>query len=131
MSLNNPRFMNALLLINLVICLSAKPNLPDRPFAISVYAFPNSTRLLVNVDKMAGLPLQVRLVTARQETLYEIGVGRRQQRYRVLLNLDNLPEGTYYLSVLGGSCTLTQTVFIDPPYAVPVQSTRTVSLSQN
>ncbi|MBC8154516.1 MAG: hypothetical protein H7Z72_16550 [Bacteroidetes bacterium] len=123
--------MNALLLINLVICLSAKPNLPVCPFAISVYPVSNSTRLHVNVDKIAGLPLQVRLVTARQETLYEKWVGRRQQRYRGLLNLDNLPEGTYYLSVSGGPYTLTRTVFVDQPYAVPVQSTRTVTLSQD
>lgn len=118
------------LLFSLLFSLASKPDTitsVQPSFAVSAYVIESTGQLRIAVDNLRKCQVYVRLVNRTNEILHEdVILPRQDDLYRRLFNLNQLPQGTYFLKVSDGRRTVVHDVTVGA--LVPVQPVRQVSL---
>ncbi len=88
----------------------AKPGHPaGATFKTGIY--PTVTgKLQIALDKQAGGPVDIHLKNSAGELLYSQHLGKKEAAFRTRLNVDELPDGDYVLTVSNGVETTRQTL---------------------
>ena len=93
-------------------------------FVTGLYVVQSTGHLRLAVDNHWQRRLSVRLINATHEVVYEDVIARRNQSYRRLFNLDQLPKGMYQLQISDGHQTTTHTVVVGAPIPPPTRWVR-------
>lgn len=108
----------------------AKPGRPAAaPFKTGIYTSING-RLNIALDKQAGGPVDIQFKRSSGELLYSQHLGKKEAAFRTRLNLEDLPDGDYVLSITNGTETTRQTVTLktkQPTVANRIVQTETVA----
>jgi hypothetical protein len=85
---------------------------PTRPAAAYKTGIYRTTegKLRIALDKEPGGRVDIKLKSADGKILFVQHLGKKQQTSRMLLDLNNLPDGTYQVEITNGVETTTQTV---------------------
>lgn len=88
----------------------AKPGRPAAAtFKTGIYTSANS-KLNIALDKQIGGAVDIQLKTTNGVLLYTQRVGKKEESFRIRLNLDELADGDYVLEITNGVQLTRQTV---------------------
>lgn len=88
----------------------AKPGRPTAaPFKTGIYASVTG-RLNIALDKQAGGPVDIQLKSPSGDVLYNQHLGKKEAAFRTRLNVDDLADGDYVLTITNGVETTRQTI---------------------
>lgn len=88
----------------------AKPGRPTgATFRTGIYPT-IAGKLQIALDKQAGGPVDIQLKSSAGDLLYSQHLGKKEAAFRTRLNVDELPDGDYILTVTNGVETTRQTL---------------------
>jgi|GEM_PF-920011 hypothetical protein len=79
------------------------------PFKSGVYTS-NDGKLHVSLDKQTGNVVTIQLKSNTGETLYTQRLSKKDEKCRLVFNVDNLKDGTYQLHITDGVATVSKSV---------------------
>lgn len=96
------------------------PTTPNAlPFGASAYVTTNN-QIRVAVQKATDVPAVVLLRDKNNEVLFRQNIGKKEDKYAVKLNVDNLADGQYELEVKSSEGSIRKQFNLSTP---PVQQT--------
>lgn len=95
-------------------------------YEVGTYSSNDGTKLNVAVDKQAGSRVDIRLKDATGKVLFMELLGKKEEKYRAVLNISDLENGSYQLVISNGVSTVVRTVTVLTKNAT--ESVRTVAL---
>ena len=88
----------------------AKPGRPTvAPFKTGIYASVTG-KLNIALDKQAGGPVDIQFRSSTGDVLYNQRLGKKEAAFRTRLNMDDLADGDYLLTITNGVETTRQTI---------------------
>lgn len=82
---------------------AAQPPSPQKPsFQLGMYRKINTMAMNLLIEKKLGDQLMIILVDERGKVLHKESLGRKRQKYGLLLDFENTPDGTYTVLVKNG-----------------------------
>jgi hypothetical protein len=90
-------------------------------FDASFSALRNATKLRVMVSNKFNQRLLIELRQGRDDVLFTELITRQTRQYNRVFNLEELPIGSYSITISNGLQTIKRDLYIDPPYVRPVE----------
>ena len=82
---------------------AAQPPSPQKPsFQLGMYRKINTMAMKLLIEKKLGAQLVVMLLDERGKVLHKESLGKRRQKYGLLLDFENTPDGLYTVVVKNG-----------------------------
>ncbi|GAB3281248.1 hypothetical protein GCM10027347_56770 [Larkinella harenae] len=96
--------------------VNANPKEPKKAAAFQTGIYTTTEgKLQVAVQKQTTSPVLVQLRNAKGEPVFAQRIGKNQGAVRYRLDMSNLPDGVYHLTVSNGVETTTQEVKLNTP----------------
>lgn len=109
----------------------AKPGRPAAaPFKTGIYSSV-SGKLNIALDKQAGGPVDIRLTNSTGDVLYNQHLGKKETAFRTRLNIDDLADGDYLLTITNGTETTRQTITLKTNHTAPSRVIHTNLIAAN
>ena len=127
LSFMNP-FLTSLVAPLLAGLLHLPTSDPKPSFEVGVYPKQHTAKLNVMVENHEQKRLNLRLISPKNEVVYQETVGRKTAKYSRKLDLGQLPDGVYQLQVSDGQETVVREVNVSTKKVEPIMPEKLVSV---